>query len=135
MSIKNVSIEDFEKLLLEICDAETSMDPGGWTEKNPLWGHCAVVSLLAQDIFGGELLRVSLEGTAFAQMKSHYYNRLLNSDKTEKDFTREQFGGNYPAGLEVTTRTREYVLSYPPTAKRYELLKSRLRKLFGDENA
>ena len=114
------STDLFRAVLLKICSRETSADPGGWTQENPHWGHCAVVALLAQDLFGGELLRASLEDTAFASMRSHYWNRL--PDGREEDFTRAQFGANYPYGLRAEVRERSYVLSHAETAKRYVLL-------------
>ena len=119
-----MSLESFEKALPSICDRQTSADPDGWTEGNPLWGHCAVASLLAQDMFGGELLRASLVSTPFAQMRSHYWNRL--PDSREKDFSRAQFGDQYPT-LTGEVRTRDYVLSNSETAMRYALLVGRMR--------
>lgn len=118
-----MKIEEFKKLLPKICDRETTLDPDGWTPENPLWGHCAVVSVLAQQLFGGELLRASLEDTEFADMRSHYWNRLF--DGAVEDFTAPQFGDNYPKGLKAETRTAEYVLSNPETNKRYLILVSR----------
>ena len=122
-----MNIEEFKKILPKICDRETSLDPDGWTPENPLWGHCAVVSVLAQQKFGGELLRASLEDTEFARMRSHYWSRLF--DDTIEDFTAPQFGDNYPRGLKAETRTVEYVLSNPETNKRYELLLKRFKSL------
>lgn len=126
---KQISPEQFKRILPKICDRETSADPKNWTPENPLWGHCAVVSLLAQDLFDGQLLRASLEGTEFAESRSHYWN-LLPSGK-QRDFTRAQFGRRYPKGLSYTTRTWEEVLSYPPTVRRYDLLVERFQKAVG----
>ncbi|MDO8466804.1 MAG: DUF1653 domain-containing protein [bacterium] len=127
------SMESFEKmvtnlklLLPKICGRETSADPGDGSEANPLWGHCAVVALLTQDLFGGELLRASLDGTPFADMRSHYWNQLPGG--MELDLTAPQFGDNYPIGLQPETRTRSYVLSNPDTKARYELLKQKFTK-------
>ena len=120
--------EQFAALLPTICDKETSQDPDHWTPENPLCGHCAVVSLLAQDLFGGELLRASLaEFPEFAHMRSHYWNRLATSEVW--DFTAPQFGADYPVGLKAEVRERSYVISYPDTAKRYKLLAERLTKI------
>lgn len=117
---QKVTQEEFRKMLSLICDAETSADPGGWTPENPLWGHCAVVSLLAQDFFGGILLRASLKETPFEAAGSHYWNKL--ADGTEADFTVSQFGDQYPVNLVPQPKERDYVLSYPQTKLRYELL-------------
>ncbi|MBI2025085.1 MAG: hypothetical protein HYT03_03315 [Candidatus Harrisonbacteria bacterium] len=122
-----MSLREFKDLLPMICNGDTSQDPGGWTKNNPLWGHCAVVSLLAQDVFGGELLRASLEGTEFAKMRSHYWNKLPTFG--EVDFTGPQFGDNYPEYLRSTVRERDYLLSNPETKRRYRLLAERFKKL------
>ncbi|MDO8495392.1 MAG: hypothetical protein Q7S32_02595 [bacterium] len=131
--MKEPVLDEFGKILLEVlllkvCDQETSQDPEGWTPENPLWGHCAVVSLVVQGIFGGDLLRASLDGTPFAKMRSHYWNRL--PDGREVDFTRAQFGESGPGELKAEVRTREYVLSYAPTVQRHELLLERLGELW-----
>ena len=128
--INNLEINEelIEKILPQICDKETSQDPERWSKENPLWGHCAVVSLVVQDYLGGELLRASLLSVkGFEHMRSHYWNQL--EDGKEIDFTKSQFGDKYPEDLQWELRTREYVLSYQETAKRYELLKSRFLKL------
>ncbi len=123
---KQLTPYDFKTLLPLICDSETSADPDNWTSENPLWGHCAVVSLLAQDIFDGELLRASLaDYPEFAHMRSHYWNRLPNG--TNEDFTASQFGRRYPVNLVAEPRDRSYVLSHPETARRYNLLVERFR--------
>ncbi len=123
------ALESFEKLisdlniiLPEICSRETSSDPNGYTDTNPLWGHGAVVALLVQDVFGGDLLRASLEGTPFAKMRSHYWNRLPGG--MVLDFTASQFGEVYPISFsQAEVRSRDYVLSNQETKTRYELLK------------
>lgn len=120
--------DEFRKILPDICDHETAQNPAGWTPENPLLGHCAVVSLVAQDLFGGELLRASLVGIpGFEHILSHYWNKL--ADGSIEDFTKSQFGANYPTGLKAEVRTRFYVLSFPETAKRYNLLVSRLVRI------
>lgn len=128
-----ISVAELEKILPKICGRETSSNPAGWQPENPLHGHCAVVSLLAQDLFGGELLRIPLDGTAFAEMRSHYYNRLPSGDAY--DFTRAQFGDRIPYHLMVMNETREraYLLSNAETAKRYELLRKKFLILLGAE--
>jgi hypothetical protein len=117
--------EELQEILLSVCDKETSQDPDGWVPNNPLWGHCAVVALVVQDIFGGELLRASLEKyPEFAHMRSHYFNRL--PDGTEVDFTKPQFGDKYPTDLKTEVRSRDYVVSFLPTVHRYALLSKRV---------
>lgn len=121
MSKESIGIEEFKKILPQICEQDTSSDPDNWTEENPLYGHCAVVSLLAQYIFGGELLRASLEPyPKFKHMRSHYFNAL--PDGTVIDFTAPQFGNEYPEGMQTEQRTRTYVLENQETHKRYNML-------------
>ena len=127
-----MSVEKFKEILPQICDKETSLDSNSWIPSNPLWGHCAVVSLVGQNLFGGELLRASLQDTPFAQMRSHYWNKL--ADGSEEDFTKPQFQDQYPQNLKAETRERSYVLQYVETAKRYKLLALRLAKHLSNNN-
>lgn len=131
--MKELTPSKLKELLPVICDRETSQDSSGWTPENPLWGHCAVVSLVAQNLFGGELLRGSLtEVPGFEHMRSHYWNKFADGDI--EDFTKPQFGANYPNGLKAEVRERSYVLSYPETVKRYKLLALRLAKAVSEGN-
>jgi len=120
-------LEAFAALLPSLCDSDTTADRDGWTPENPLWGHCAVASLAAQDRFGGELMRASLEPfPKFAHMRSHYWNRL--PDGSERDLTRPQFGDDPPHITIAETRTRAYVLSTAATMERYKLLSWRIAR-------
>ncbi len=101
--------------------SDTSSDPVKWSASNPAYGQCAVTALVIQDFFGGKLLRVEASGPE--GKVSHYYNQLRDGNVI--DLTRKQF----PAGTvfsEPETKDREYVLSYPATAARYETLKERV---------
>ena len=128
------NVHEFRKILRTICARDTSADPGGWTPENPLWGHCAVVALLAQDMFGGKLIRVDLTHVPkFAHMRSHYLNDLGSGQG--EDFTAAQFGPQYlPHELKSETRERSYVLSYPETMERYQLLALRFFVTLGQGN-
>ena len=137
------ALREYMDLLVKVCSKETSADPDNWTPENPLHGHCAVVALLVQKNFGGQLLRASLlEVKGYEQMSSHYWNFLPNG--AEVDLTASQFKGNdrelIPDG-KTTKRvshgqaeipiTRESLLAYEltRTRKRYELLKQRVNDL------
>lgn len=129
----NPTLKQFQELLPEACSKETSFDPARWTLDNPLWGHCAVVSLLANDLFGGTFMRAFLDNTPFADVGSHYWNILPGGKET--DFTRNQFG-NVDLRLEgKSTKSdgkpidREYLLKNPETRKRYELLRDRFTSI------
>ena len=116
---------EFLNKVRKILSKETSYDPDSWTEDNPFYGHCAVIALLAQDYFGGEILKASLENTFFSTMNSHYWNLILSE---EKDFTEEQFKGNKPK-LIGEIRERKIVLKNKNTLQRYLLLRDRFLKL------
>jgi hypothetical protein len=113
---------EFERLhadFLKVWTADTSAEEE-WRPEVPEAGHCAVTALLLQDLFGGELRRALANGV------SHYWNRL--PDGRTVDLTRVQF--LLPLTLEEEKeRARSYVLSFAPTRERYELLKTRMRKL------
>jgi hypothetical protein len=75
-----------------------------------------VTALVVQDLLGGELIRCE------TSMGSHYFNRF--EDGSELDLTREQFTGELEASRQEV-RTREYVLGFEATRRRYELLRDR----------
>lgn len=117
-----MTTEKFQEIILQICSADTSSHPENWNVENPTQGHCAVVSLLAQDLFGGKIVRVSLDGTQYEEFNSHYFNLI---DNKEYDFTIEQFEGNPYLNEERTEKDRKEILSNPDTKNRYEKLKER----------
>ena len=128
-----ITMERFEEILPLICDRETSSDPKNWTPENPLWGHCAVVALIAQNLFGGKLARASLQDTEFHRLHSHYWN--LFPDGAARDFTSSQFQGQKLI-LTVSEVVRSYVLSpkFPDTIRRYKLLAFRLARALNPTN-
>ena len=99
---------------------ETSASPDRWTEERPSIGQCAVTALVVQDYLGGDLLRVTQDG------EGHYFNSLPQPG-LDVDFTYDQFDDWNPS--ETETRTRDYVLSFPDTVKRYEILAERVRAI------
>lgn len=119
--------ENFIQILRIVASRDTSADPENWTPQNPLWGHCAVVSLLAQDYFGGSLVRGSLAGNSkYSYLRSHYWNLLSSGE--EVDFTSGQYADLNFSDLPKESRDRDHVLSYPNTQKRYLLLKNNFEK-------
>ncbi len=121
-------------LLRECLEQKISACPEHWSEKDPFHGTCAVVALLNQNLFGGKILRASLlDLPKYSHMQSHYWNRLRNG--FEVDLTAGQFRGNdrdlVPEGQTVKRDgqtmkevpiTREGLLAYEPTKKRYVML-------------
>ncbi len=116
----NEEITELKQILPKICRADTQQSKKEWTVANPFQGHCAVVSLLVQDILGGSILWATLEGTGWAG--NHYWNLLPNGE--EMDFTEDQFGGNRP-DLRGEIRGRDFLLSSDDTKKKYHLLANR----------
>ena len=58
------------------------------------------------------------------QLQSHYYNKL--PDGQALDLTLTQYGSEVKIESQKEIRSREFVLSYPDTQRRYALLRSRL---------
>ena len=72
-----VTPKKFAELLPNICGRETVRNPEVWTDKNPLIGQCAIVSVIAQEFFGGTLLQTFLnEYPEFAYLRSYFVNEL-----------------------------------------------------------
>jgi hypothetical protein len=120
-------IKELREKLHTAWSAATSFDANGWTKDNPSYGQCAVTACVVQDLYGGEIVHADAI-TPDGDKIMHFFN---NIDGKDIDFTREQFpkGTVVPKGQEYKENyntTREYVLAYPETVKRYELLKRNL---------
>lgn len=130
MAPNDVLIAILEKSFNDCWSRDTSSDEAGWTPENPSYGHCAVATLIAQSVLGGELIRYDLKGTSYEHLGSHY--KLCLPDGTILDLTEAQFQGQPPAWGEPKVRTREELLDpiknpkNKRTLERYELLKRRV---------
>ena len=122
----SIDKEKFLVTLKLVVSPQTSADPDHWSKENPLWGHCAVVALLVQDQFGGTLVRGSLEATKYSHLRSHYWNKL--PDGKEIDFTSSQYPDISIEDLHGEERSRERVLLYPDTVRRYMELKEKFEQ-------
>lgn len=117
---------ELEQKLQAAWSAETSSDPK-WSEQNRALGQCAVTALIVQDYFAGDIVN-SVATHKNGEKVSHYFNVI---DDEVIDLTRQQFPDTVtfsdpaPKTGEYAT-TRDYMLSYPMTQQRYELLKQRL---------
>jgi hypothetical protein len=119
-----ITPEEFKSTMRKICDAKTSAHPDQWTSQDPFLGHCTVVALVAQDVFGGDILRVDLRTVpGFEEIKWHSWNKMPSGE--EIDFANPELKDRLPKSVPVEVRTRENLFSYPTIQKRYELLKSR----------
>lgn len=141
MSHQEALIVVLKKSFADCWSRETSADEEDWTPENPSWGHCAVASLVAQRVLGGELLRYDLKGTLYEHGGSHYKLRL--ADGTILDFTEEQFRGKPPVWGEPAVRTRPELLDPAKnprnqnTLRRYRIFRERVKAWldsFKDEN-
>ena len=89
-------ISDQKKLkdqFTKACQKKTSSARKNWSAENPTWGHCAVVALTVQDIYGGDIVRVTYK-TRDGVSGSHYFN--IMPDTSRLDLTFDQF----PPGTE-----------------------------------
>ena len=113
------SLSDLFDVIYDAWGEDTSADED-WTAKNPALGQCAVTALVVQDALGGDLLRSTVGGV------SHYWNRLDGGEWI--DLTRGQFSLDAMLDEPPVLRERGYVLSFPETVKRYEILRDRVRR-------
>lgn len=111
-------VRDFFQAIRDAWCRETSADADIWSPDAPSIGQCAVTALIVQDRLGGDLLRSTVRGI------SHYWNRIDGG--AELDLTRAQFGADTIPDARPIARDRDYVLSFPDTAARYQLLRERM---------
>lgn len=108
-------------------DGETSASPEVWTPATPALGQCVPSSLVAQDMFGGEIQRLATERDGVHE--THYRNVL--PDGSTLDISGDQYPRDQqfaPAPVEGGG-VREYVLGNENTVRRYHLLLERAMAL------
>ncbi len=86
-----------------------------WRADNPALGQCGVTSLVANDAFGGEILKTRVEGGW------HFYNRI---DGRRVDFTASQFSD--PLDYQDVASDRSDAFA-DTNAQQYDALTARLR--------
>jgi len=121
------TVDDLKEELQHAWTNNTTSDPQHWTCHNPAWGQCAVTACVVQDLFGGDIVW-SEAALPDGSKLSHYFNEI---NLMAVDLTRDQFpkGTDIPFGVPKTKQfatTRDYILSFPVTQKRYETLKNNL---------
>ena len=82
-------LPDLEALrsVLETAFSTGTAQPGTRAAQHSSAGHCAAVSVIVHDRFGGELLSTSVAG------RSHWFNRLrIGTELVDVDLTGDQFG-------------------------------------------
>ena len=89
-------------------------------DNDPTAGQCTITSLLAQDIFGGELVCIK-----FKTGGTHYLNRI-NGEIV--DLTRDQFtiNGIDLSNAPIEPASREHCLQNADVANRYHILAKNL---------
>lgn len=97
-----------------------------WSPSNPSAGQCAVSAIIVQDYLGGEIKECAVNGIV------HYFNVV---EGAVLDITAGQFGSfdiDYAASR---VKTKDEILRYNDTRRRYELLKAKVEDFFGDLEA
>jgi hypothetical protein len=118
-------IESVFKSVISKCFAsDTAVYPDKWTPERPSTGHCLVVALLVQEMYGGDILMSKVN-----HGEIHYWNRI---DSQELDLTRDQFD-NFTLRTEPKIIDREAKLKNPQTRNRYLLLKNRYNNMVNME--
>lgn len=105
--------------------AETS-SLDNWQSQHPSAGQCAVSAIIVQDYLGGEIKKCAVNGIV------HYFNVV---EGAVLDITAGQFGSfdiDYAASR---VKTKDEILRYNDTRRRYELLKAKVEDFFGDLEA
>lgn len=112
-----MTIKQIENILLSIYSNETCypLCRDNWNNDNKTLGHCAIVSLLLNDYFGGKIYKIKVEGI------SHYFNVI---DNRVVDLTASQFNTAIDYSNKVE-KQRDEIVSDSDTLFRYNLLKSK----------
>jgi hypothetical protein len=121
-----MDIKKLELALKQSFSAETSQGRNVWQKDNPAYGHCALVVLIVQDHFGGEIVFASAKLPDNKEVK-HYFNKINNEIV---DLTRSQF----PSGTVITDKDftgdiRKSLLSYSETLRKYNILREKIEKI------
>ncbi len=120
-----MTLELLQKYLYKVYSNDTCypLCRENWHNNNPTLGHCAIVSLLVNDYFDGEIYKIKVDGI------SHYFNLI---DNNIVDFTSNQFNKkiNYNDKIKID---RLEILQDEDTVSRYKMLKMRLQLIIQDD--
>lgn len=121
-----MTLELLQKYLYKVYSKDTCYPAckDSWNDKNPTLGHCAIVSLIVNDYFGGEIYKIKVDGI------SHYFNLI---DNNVVDFTSNQFNKKIDYNCKIK-KDRLEILQDEDTALRYKMLKMRLQLIIEDED-
>ncbi len=121
-----MKLELLQKYLYKVYSKDTCYPAckDSWNDKNPTLGHCAIVSLLVNDYFGGEIYKITVDGIG------HYFN-LINNNIV--DFTSNQFNKEIDYDNKIK-KDRFEILQDKDTLSRYNKLKMRLKLIIEDKD-
>jgi len=100
---------------------------GEWKPTVPALNQCAVAALVVQDMCGGTILRAPM-----SDGDGHYYNAINGEHVDPTESQLEHIDATVDFG-KASPRTRQYILSYPDTMRRYSILLGRLSALLTAE--
>jgi hypothetical protein len=117
-----LSYDAFQRIVDNACSLDTcySGDATRWNASNPVIGHCCIVSLLAQEIYGGSILKVKYNDDG--RRGTHFYNHI-NGQMV--DFTKVQFSNNV-SFTEYSIADRKKLLKPIAVRSRYEILRAKI---------
>ena len=121
-----MKLDKLEKILNNLYSKETCYPTckNQWNNDNKTLGHCAIVALIINDYFGGDICKIKVNDI------SHYFNHI--NDKIV-DFTSDQFKTDKIDYSNYVLKTREEILINDDTRIRYEILKLKLKLSLIDE--
>ena len=121
-----MKLDKLEKILNNLYSKETCYPTcrNQWNNDNKTLGHCAIVALIINDYFGGDICKIKVNDI------SHYFNHI--NDKIV-DFTSDQFKTDKIDYSNYVLKTREEILINDNTRIRYEILKLKLKLSLIDE--
>ena len=121
-----MTLELLQKYLYKVYSKDTCYPScrDDWKNDNPTLGHCAIVSLIVNDYFDGEIYKIKVDGI------SHYFNLI---DSNVVDFTSSQFNKEINYNDKIK-KDRLEILQDEDTLSRYKMLKMRLQLIIEDED-
>ncbi len=89
-----------------------------WSEDNKFYGHCAIVSLIINDYFGGKIVKCKLK----EENISHYYNEI-NGETIDATINQYKY---LPTKTNIHYVKRDEILNNSITMERYTKLKNNI---------
>lgn len=124
-----MNIQEFMQVLQSAWSQDTSYYPDEWNSNNPAYGQCSPTAIVVQDYFGGEILWCEALLPEW-RTEDHYFNII---EDEIIDLTASQFPGGTIMSVGTAKNkgfpsTRDFMLSYENTRRRYEILRDRVNQ-------